>query len=124
MAAGLGTHPTLKGSSRALSTVASLIEGTGSIGAAAGPSIASAIGIAWIFYMLVAAEVMALLVRFSKKLYENYDLTKECFSAFDPYSHKRTQRSSKVSKRKKKLHQKKEKVLQKLVLMFAFDYQR
>jgi OPA family glycerol-3-phosphate transporter-like MFS transporter 1/2 len=67
VAAELGTHPTLKGSSRALSTVASLIEGTGSVGAAAGPSLASAIGIGWIFYMLVAADVMALLVRVDRR---------------------------------------------------------
>ena len=58
-----GTHPSLRGSSKALATVTSIIDGTGSVGAAIGPFLAGAIhGLDNIFYMLMAADVCALLV--------------------------------------------------------------
>ena len=57
-----GTHPSLRGSSKALATVTSIIDGTGSVGAAIGPFLAGAIhGLDNIFYMLMAADVCALL---------------------------------------------------------------
>ena len=47
----------------ALATVTSIIDGTGSVGAAIGPFLAGAIhGLDNIFYMLMAADVCALLV--------------------------------------------------------------
>ena len=57
-----GTHPSLRGSSKALATVTSIIDGTGSVGAAIGPFLAGAIhGLDKTFYMLMAADVCALL---------------------------------------------------------------
>lgn len=43
MSAELGTHPSLRGSGKALATVTSIIDGTGSIGAAVGPFLAGAL---------------------------------------------------------------------------------
>ncbi len=64
VSAELGQHPCLQGSSKALATVTSIIDGTGSIGAALGPYLAGAIpGFENVFYMLMAADVLALLVR-------------------------------------------------------------
>ena len=57
-----GTHKSLEGSSKALATVTSVIDGTGSIGAAVGPFLAGAIGLNNVFYMLMASDVLALVV--------------------------------------------------------------
>lgn len=67
VSAELGTHRSLKGNSKALATVASLIDGTGSLGAAVGPLFAGLIassGSGWssVFYMLMAADVLAMLL--------------------------------------------------------------
>ncbi len=62
VSAELGTHPSLEGSSKALATVTSVIDGTGSIGAAIGPFLAGSIGLENVFYMLMAADVLALVV--------------------------------------------------------------
>ena len=63
VSAELGTHPSLRGSSKALATVTSIIDGTGSIGAALGPFLAGAIPEQdQIFYMLMASDVLALIV--------------------------------------------------------------
>ena len=43
VSAELGTHPSLRGSGKALATVTSIIDGTGSIGAAFGPFLAGAL---------------------------------------------------------------------------------
>ena len=65
-----GTHPSLRGSSKALATVTSIIDGTGSVGAAIGPFLAGAIhGLDNIFYMLMAADVCALLASIYILLY-------------------------------------------------------
>lgn len=64
VSADLGTHETLRGNSRALSTVAAIIDGTGSIGAALGPLLAGLISpTGWnnVFYMLISADVLACL---------------------------------------------------------------
>ncbi|XP_049941447.1 glucose-6-phosphate exchanger SLC37A2 isoform X1 [Schistocerca serialis cubense] len=64
VSADLGTHESLKGSSRALATVTAIIDGTGSIGAAVGPLLAGVIySYGWesVFYMLMASDVLALL---------------------------------------------------------------
>ena len=64
VSAELGTHKSLRGSSKALATVTSIIDGTGSIGAAIGPFLAGAIpDLGNVFYMLMGADVVALLVR-------------------------------------------------------------
>uniref|UniRef100_A0A3Q2D8D6 Solute carrier family 37 member 1 n=1 Tax=Cyprinodon variegatus TaxID=28743 RepID=A0A3Q2D8D6_CYPVA len=66
VSADLGTHKSLKGNSRALSTVTAIIDGTGSVGAALGPLLAgllSAGGWDQVFYMLMTADFLALLVR-------------------------------------------------------------
>ncbi|KAK2709612.1 glucose-6-phosphate exchanger SLC37A2-like isoform X3 [Artemia franciscana] len=60
----LGTHKCLKGSARAVATVTAIIDGTGSVGAAVGPFLAgpiSELGWEWVFYMLMASDVLALL---------------------------------------------------------------
>ena len=62
VSAELGTHKSLEGSAKALATVTSVIDGTGSIGAAVGPFLAGAIGMENVFYMLMASDVFALLV--------------------------------------------------------------
>lgn len=63
VSAELGTHPSLRGSSMALATVTSIIDGTGSIGAAIGPYLAGAIPeLKYVFYMLMGADVLALIV--------------------------------------------------------------
>uniref|UniRef100_A0A3P8YHL9 Major facilitator superfamily (MFS) profile domain-containing protein n=1 Tax=Esox lucius TaxID=8010 RepID=A0A3P8YHL9_ESOLU len=65
VSADLGTHKSLKGNSRALSTVTAIIDGTGSVGAAIGPLLAGVLssrGWDQVFYMLMAADFLALLV--------------------------------------------------------------
>uniref|UniRef100_A0A672M8P6 Solute carrier family 37 member 1 n=1 Tax=Sinocyclocheilus grahami TaxID=75366 RepID=A0A672M8P6_SINGR len=60
-----GTHKSLKGNARALSTVTAIIDGTGSIGVAVGPLLAgllSSQGWDQVFYMLMTADFLALLV--------------------------------------------------------------
>uniref|UniRef100_A0A8C2B9Q4 Solute carrier family 37 member 1 n=1 Tax=Cyprinus carpio TaxID=7962 RepID=A0A8C2B9Q4_CYPCA len=64
VSADLGTHKSLKGNARALSTVTAIIDGTGSVGAAVGPLLAgllSAQGWDQVFYMLMTADFLALL---------------------------------------------------------------
>lgn len=66
VSAELGTHSSLGGSSKALATVTSIIDGTGSIGAAVGPLLAGLVSsyYGWhnVFYMLMIADVLALCV--------------------------------------------------------------
>uniref|UniRef100_A0A8C2YYT4 Solute carrier family 37 member 1 n=1 Tax=Cyclopterus lumpus TaxID=8103 RepID=A0A8C2YYT4_CYCLU len=65
VSADLGTHKSLKGNARALSTVTAIIDGTGSVGAALGPLLAgllSAGGWDRVFYMLMTADFLALLI--------------------------------------------------------------
>uniref|UniRef100_A0A673FYC8 Glycerol-3-phosphate transporter-like n=1 Tax=Sinocyclocheilus rhinocerous TaxID=307959 RepID=A0A673FYC8_9TELE len=65
VSADLGTHKSLKGNARALSTVTAIIDGTGSVGAAVGPLLAgllSARGWDQVFYMLMTADFLALLL--------------------------------------------------------------
>ena len=52
VSAELGTHPSLRGSGKALATVTSIIDGTGSIGAAVGPFLAGALQVFTIFRFL------------------------------------------------------------------------
>lgn len=72
VSAELGQHPSLQGSKNALATVSAIIDGTGSAGAAIGPLIAGPLSSNdhWenVFYMLMAADVLALclLVRLVK----------------------------------------------------------
>ncbi|XP_073215855.1 glucose-6-phosphate exchanger SLC37A1 isoform X2 [Lepidochelys kempii] len=64
VSADLGTHKSLKGNARALSTVTAIIDGTGSVGAALGPLLAGLISPSgWnnVFYMLMVADAFALL---------------------------------------------------------------
>ncbi|NXI71349.1 G6PT3 protein, partial [Anseranas semipalmata] len=65
VSADLGTHESLKGNARALSTVTAIIDGTGSVGAALGPLLAGLISpTGWnnVFYMLIAADILACLL--------------------------------------------------------------
>ncbi|XP_072900865.1 glucose-6-phosphate exchanger SLC37A1-like isoform X2 [Hemitrygon akajei] len=65
VSADLGTHKSLAGNSKALSTVTAIIDGTGSIGAALGPLLAGLISpTGWnnVFYMLMVADAFALLL--------------------------------------------------------------
>lgn len=64
VSADLGTHHSLEGNAKALATVSAIIDGTGSIGAAVGPLLAgvvSIVGWQYVFYMLMTANVLALL---------------------------------------------------------------
>ncbi|KAK7938927.1 hypothetical protein WMY93_002253 [Mugilogobius chulae] len=64
VSADLGTHKSLKGNARALSTVTAIIDGTGSVGAALGPLLAGLLspgGWDQVFYMLMTADFLALL---------------------------------------------------------------
>uniref|UniRef100_A0A3Q3JIR4 Glucose-6-phosphate exchanger SLC37A2 n=1 Tax=Monopterus albus TaxID=43700 RepID=A0A3Q3JIR4_MONAL len=64
VSADLGTHESLRGNSRALSTVTAIIDGTGSVGAALGPLLAGLISpTGWnnVFYMLISADILACL---------------------------------------------------------------
>ncbi|KGL73180.1 Sugar phosphate exchanger 2, partial [Tinamus guttatus] len=65
VSADLGTHESLQGNAKALSTVTAIIDGTGSIGAALGPLLAGLISpTGWnnVFYMLITADVLACLL--------------------------------------------------------------
>merc|ERR1711872_258452 len=66
VSAELGQHPSLRGSGKALATVTAIIDGTGSVGAAIGPLLAGPLSGTshWerVFYMLMAADVMAFLL--------------------------------------------------------------
>uniref|UniRef100_A0A673XM51 Glucose-6-phosphate exchanger SLC37A2 n=1 Tax=Salmo trutta TaxID=8032 RepID=A0A673XM51_SALTR len=65
VSADLGTHESLRGNSRALSTVTAIIDGTGSIGAALGPLLAGLISpTGWnnVFFMLITADILACLL--------------------------------------------------------------
>ncbi|XP_050527402.1 glucose-6-phosphate exchanger SLC37A2 isoform X2 [Daktulosphaira vitifoliae] len=66
VSAELGTHSSLKGNAKALATVTSIIDGTGSIGAAVGPLLAAYISslFGWtsVFYMLMGSNVLAILL--------------------------------------------------------------
>ncbi|XP_046906204.1 glucose-6-phosphate exchanger SLC37A1 isoform X4 [Hypomesus transpacificus] len=65
VSADLGTHKSLKGNARALSTVTAIIDGTGSVGAALGPLLAGLLsegGWNQVFYMLMTADFLALLL--------------------------------------------------------------
>ncbi|XP_065871356.1 putative glycerol-3-phosphate transporter 1 isoform X1 [Euphorbia lathyris] len=62
VSADLGTHSSLKGNSRALATVAAIIDGTGSVGAAIGPLLTGYISAkSWtaVFTMLMGAALIA-----------------------------------------------------------------
>ncbi|XP_066476885.1 glucose-6-phosphate exchanger SLC37A1 [Tiliqua scincoides] len=64
VSADLGTHKSLQGNARALSTVTAIIDGTGSVGAALGPLLAGLLSPSgWnnVFYMLIVADACALL---------------------------------------------------------------
>lgn len=66
VSAELGTHSSLGNNSKALATVTAIIDGTGSIGAAVGPLLAGVVArwTGWhnVFYMLMVADMLALLV--------------------------------------------------------------
>ncbi|KAG8434670.1 hypothetical protein GDO86_012871 [Hymenochirus boettgeri] len=65
VSADLGTHESLHGNAKALSTVTAIIDGSGSIGAALGPSLAGVLssrGWSYVFYMLIAADIGACLL--------------------------------------------------------------
>lgn len=68
VAADLGTHPSLNGNSGALATVTSIIDGTGSMGAALGPFLVGYIftGDNWtsVFSMLLICNVIAVIMLF------------------------------------------------------------
>ncbi|XP_033641154.1 glucose-6-phosphate exchanger SLC37A2-like isoform X1 [Asterias rubens] len=66
VSADLGTHPSLHGNAKALATVASIIDGTGTIGAAIGPLLTGLINPGrgekdwtWVFVMLAASELLS-----------------------------------------------------------------
>eukprot|EP00057_Strongylocentrotus_purpuratus_P027774 XP_011682248.1 PREDICTED: sugar phosphate exchanger 2 isoform X1 [Strongylocentrotus purpuratus] len=69
VSADLGTHPSLKGNSKALATVSAIIDGTGTIGAAVGPLLTGVLnpnndaeGWYKVFLMLAAAEIVGALL--------------------------------------------------------------
>lgn len=65
VSAELGQHKSLQGNGKALATVTSIIDGTGSIGAAVGPLIAGLVqsgGWRNVFYMLIGSNIMAIVL--------------------------------------------------------------
>ncbi|KAM4703946.1 glucose-6-phosphate exchanger SLC37A2 [Rhinophrynus dorsalis] len=65
VSADLGTHECLHGNAKALSTVTAIIDGSGSIGAALGPSLAGVLsskGWNYVFYMLIVSDICACLL--------------------------------------------------------------
>lgn len=67
VSAELGQHKSLQGNGKALATVTSIIDGTGSIGAAVGPLIAGLVqsgGWENVFYMLISSNIMAMVLLF------------------------------------------------------------
>ena len=66
VSADLGSHESLRGNAKALSTVTSIIDGVGSLGAACGPLLAGIVSShynwAAVFYVLILSDVLALLV--------------------------------------------------------------
>ncbi|GFY52478.1 glucose-6-phosphate exchanger SLC37A2 [Trichonephila inaurata madagascariensis] len=90
----LGTHPSIKSNSKALSTVTAIIDGTGSVGAAVGPLLAGLVSeTSWsyVFYMMMLADLCALvsLIRTAiKEARQCYGLHFRCilpFSCCKPY---------------------------------------
>lgn len=77
VSAELGTHPSLGNNSKALATVTAIIDGTGSIGAAVGPLLAGVVArwTGWhnVFYMLMVADMLALLL-LSRLVYRDIQL--------------------------------------------------
>lgn len=76
VSAELGQHSSLEGNAKALATVTAIIDGTGSLGAAVGPFLAGMFAPSWdnVFYMLMSASFMALLLllRLTIKEIERY----------------------------------------------------
>lgn len=65
VSAELGQHKSLEGNGKALATVTSIIDGTGSIGAAVGPLIAGLVqsgGWQNVFYMLISSNIIAMIL--------------------------------------------------------------
>jgi OPA family glycerol-3-phosphate transporter-like MFS transporter 1/2 len=65
VSAELGQHRSLEGNAKALATVTSIIDGTGSIGAAVGPLIAGLVqagGWENVFYMLISSNILAMIL--------------------------------------------------------------
>eukprot|EP00850_Spirogloea_muscicola_P001918 SM000007S20878 [mRNA] locus=s7:701121:703294:+ [translate_table: standard] len=90
VSADLGTHPSIKSSSRALATVTAIIDGTGSIGAALGPLLTGFLSElggddAWknVFYMLMLAALAAALFLTKLVVVE----VREALSRQQPTSH-------------------------------------
>uniref|UniRef100_A0A5F8GYC5 Major facilitator superfamily (MFS) profile domain-containing protein n=1 Tax=Monodelphis domestica TaxID=13616 RepID=A0A5F8GYC5_MONDO len=80
VSADLGTHKSLRGNSKALATVAAIIDGTGSLGAALGPLLAGLISpTGWnnVFYMLISADVLAC-VFLSRLVYKEIQVWRGC----------------------------------------------
>lgn len=62
VSASLGTHECLQGNTKAMAVVTSIIDATGSLGAAVGPLLAGVISTgSWdnVFYMLITADIVA-----------------------------------------------------------------
>ncbi|KAJ6667662.1 hypothetical protein lerEdw1_016783 [Lerista edwardsae] len=80
VSADLGTHKSLKGNARALSTVTAIIDGTGSVGAALGPLLAGLLSPSgWnnVFYMLIVADACALLKAYGVVVHKCFVNVKE-----------------------------------------------
>lgn len=67
VSAELGQHKSLEGNAKALATVTSIIDATGSVGAAVGPLIAGLVqsgGWENVFYMLITSNILAMVLLF------------------------------------------------------------
>lgn len=80
VSASLGTHECLRGNTKAMAVVTSIIDGTGSLGAAIGPLLAGVISEStgsWtdVFYMLIIADIIAAILlsrQFAHEMKEVY----------------------------------------------------
>ncbi|KAK2573851.1 Glucose-6-phosphate exchanger SLC37A2 [Acropora cervicornis] len=73
VSANLGTHPCLQGNTKAMATVTAIIDGTGSMGAALGPLLTGIISpTGWnnVFFMLIAADVLAAILLSRQVMFE------------------------------------------------------
>ncbi|KAJ7321746.1 hypothetical protein OS493_034133 [Desmophyllum pertusum] len=75
VSANLGTHPCLQGNTKAMATVTAIIDGTGSMGAALGPLLTGIISpTGWnnVFFMLIAADILAAILLGRQVWFEIY----------------------------------------------------
>ena len=99
VSANLGSHKSLKGNTKAMATVTSIIDGTGSLGAAVGPLMAGVVSCyGWndVFYLLIIVELVAALFLTRQVKHELVKLS----NVLSEYRRKSFEKSSKIDSEK------------------------